>query len=195
MIYSSYRINHTRGIIMRLYEKITLFRKKNGLSQEELAEKIGVSRQAVSKWETGDALPEITKLKALAETFNVTVDFLLDDEKEEFSQQIDPQNFSALDRYVDKIDDCVDNISNKSGTFLKKYGWISGILLIILGLYRTITCVLSILPIFQFSFSAFDTMIPGVAIIFTIFQILIGIAFIVGGIIIIKKFKPKKQKP
>ena len=177
---------------MKLYEKITLYRKKNGLSQEELAEKIGVSRQAVSKRETGDALPEITKLKALAETFNVTVDFLLDDEKEEFSQQIDPQNFSALDRYVDKIDDCVDNISNKSGTFLKKYGWISGILLIILGLYRTITCVLSILPIFQFNFSAFDTMIPGVAIIFTIFQILIGITFIVSGIIIIKKFKPKR---
>ena len=49
---------------MKLYEKITLYRKKNGLSQEELAEKIGVSRQAVSKWETGDALPEITKLKA-----------------------------------------------------------------------------------------------------------------------------------
>lgn len=177
---------------MRLHEKITLFRKKNGLSQEELAEKIGVSRQAVSKWETGDALPEITKLKALAETFNVTVDFLLDEETTEFSQQIQPQSISVLDKYADKIDDCVDNISSKSGTFFKKYGWISGILLIILGLYRTITCVLSILPIFQLNFSAFDTMIPGVAIVFTIFQILIGIAFIVGGVIIIKKFKPKR---
>ena len=177
---------------MKLYEKITLYRKKNGLSQEELAEKIGVSRQAVSKWETGDALPEITKLKALADTFNVTVDFLLDEEKTEFSQPNQIRSVSVLDRYADKIDDCVDNISSKSGTFLKKYGWISGILLIILGLYRTITCILSILPIFQLNFSAFDTMIPGVAIIFTIFQILIGIAFIVGGIIIIKKFKPKK---
>ena len=177
---------------MRLHEKITLYRKKNGLSQEELAEKIGVSRQAVSKWETGDALPEITKLKALAETFNVTVDFLLDEETTEFSQQIQPQSISVLDKYADKIDDCVDNISSKSGTFFKKYGWISGILLIILGLYRTITCVLSILPIFQLNFSAFDTMIPGVAIVFTIFQILIGIAFIVGGVIIIKKFKPKR---
>lgn len=177
---------------MKLYEKITLYRKKNGLSQEELAEKIGVSRQAVSKWETGDALPEITKLKALAETFNVTVDFLLDEETTEFSQQIQPQSISVLDKYADKIDDCVDNISSKSGTFFKKYGWISGILLIILGLYRTITCVLSILPIFQLNFSAFDTMIPGVAIVFTIFQILIGIAFIVGGVIIIKKFKPKR---
>ena len=174
---------------MRLHEKITLFRKKNGLSQEELAEKIGVSRQAVSKWETGDALPEITKLKALADTFNVTVDFLLDEEKTEFSQQNQPQSISVLDKYADKIDDCVDNISSKSGTFFKKYGWISGILLIILGLYRTITCVLSILPIFQFSF---DSSISGFAIIISIFQSLIGIAFIVGGVIIIKKFKPKK---
>ena len=132
------------------------------------------------------------KIKALAETFNVTVDFLLDEETTEFSQQIQPQSISVLDKYADKIDDCVDNISSKSGTFFKKYGWISGMLLIILGLYRTITCVLSILPIFQLNFSAFDTMIPGVAIIFTIFQILIGIAFIVSGIIIIKKFKPKR---
>ena len=174
---------------MKLYEKITFYRKKNGLSQEELAEKIGVSRQAVSKWETGDALPEITKLKALADTFNVTVDFLLDEETTEFSQQNQPQSISVLDKYADKIDDCVDNISNKSGTFFKKYGWISGILFIILGLYRTITCVLSILPIFQFSF---DSSISGFAIIISIFQSLIGIAFIVGGIIIIKKFKPKR---
>lgn len=174
---------------MKLYEKITLYRKKNGLSQEELAEKIGVSRQAVSKWETGDALPEITKLKALADTFNVTVDFLLDEETTEFSQQNQPQSISVLDKYADKIDDCVDNISSKSGTFFKKYGWISGILLIILGLYRTITCVLSILPIFQFSF---DSSISGFAIIISIFQSLIGIAFIVGGVIIIKKFKPKR---
>ena len=60
---------------MKLHEKITAYRKKCGLSQETLAEKIGVSRQAVSKWETGDALPEITKLKALADCFGVTVDF------------------------------------------------------------------------------------------------------------------------
>ena len=152
-----------------------------------------MSRQAVSKWETGDAQPEITKLKALADTFNVTVDYLLDEEKTEFSQQNESRSLSTFDKYVDGIENCVDNISGKSTTFFKKYGWISGILLIVFGLYRTIICSLSILPIFQFSFSAFDTMLPVVAIIFTIFQILIGIAFIVGGIAIIKKFKPKKS--
>lgn len=178
---------------MKLYEKITLHRKKNGLSQEELAEKIGVSRQAVSKWETGDALPEITKLKALADTFNVTVDFLLDEEKTEFLKQSEQPSVTVLDKYADKIDNCVDNISNKSGTFLKKYGWLSGILLIILGVYRTITCIFSIIPFFQFNFIGTDSMVSGVAIIFTVFQILVGVAFIVSGIFIIKKFKPKKN--
>ncbi len=177
---------------MKLYEKITLYRKKNGLSQEELAEKIGVSRQAVSKWETGDALPEITKLKALAETFNVTVDFLLDEEKTEFLKQSEQPSVTVLDKYADKIDNCVDNISNKSGTFFKKYGWISGILLIILGVYRILACIFSIAPIFQFTF--IDTsMVTGFAIIASVFQILVGVAFIVGGIVIIKKFKPKKN--
>lgn len=175
---------------MKLYEKITLYRKKNGLSQEELAEKIGVSRQAVSKWETGDALPEITKLKALADTFNVTVDFLLDENKAEFLQQSDSPSVSVLDKYADKIDDCVDNISNKSGTFFKKYGWLSGIVLILFGIYRIVINIFTIAPIFEFNF--FDSSISGFALILSIFQILIGIAFIVGGIIVIKKFKPKR---
>ena len=174
---------------MRLHEKITLYRKKNGLSQEELAEKIGVSRQAVSKWETGDALPEITKLKALADTFNVTVDFLLDEGKTEFLKQSEQPSVTVLDKYADKIDNCVDNISNKSGTFFKKYGWVSGVLLILFGIYRIVINIFTIAPFLEFNF--FDS-ISGFALILSIFQILIGVAFIVGGIIVIKKFKPKR---
>lgn len=59
---------------MKLQEKILYLRKKSGYSQEALAEKLGVSRQAVSKWENGDADPEISKLKMLAELFHVTTD-------------------------------------------------------------------------------------------------------------------------
>jgi DNA-binding XRE family transcriptional regulator len=47
-------------MIMKLQDKILYCRKKAGLSQEQLAERIGVSRQAISKWETGDAVPEIS---------------------------------------------------------------------------------------------------------------------------------------
>ena len=59
---------------MNLAGKILYCRKKAGLSQEALAEKLGVSRQAVSKWETGDAVPELSKLVLLAKAFDVTTD-------------------------------------------------------------------------------------------------------------------------
>lgn len=62
---------------MKLSEKIYYCRKKAGKSQEALAEELGVSRQAVSKWETGEAEPEIKKLRLLAEVFGVTTDWLL----------------------------------------------------------------------------------------------------------------------
>lgn len=60
-----------------LSEKIYALRRKSGLSQEQLAEKIGVSRQAISKWEGGLSTPELDKLKALSECFHVTLDELV----------------------------------------------------------------------------------------------------------------------
>ena len=56
-------------------------RKYHSLSQEELAEKIGVSRQTLSKYETGESLPDIEKCKALADVFGITVDDLISYEK------------------------------------------------------------------------------------------------------------------
>ena len=56
-------------------------RKYHSLSQEELAEKIGVSRQTLSKYETGESLPDIEKCKALADVFGITVDDLICYEK------------------------------------------------------------------------------------------------------------------
>ena len=67
---------------MTISEKIYRCRKANGLSQEELAGLLGVSRHSVSKWETGDALPEIGKLLPMAKSFGVTTDWLLDEGKE-----------------------------------------------------------------------------------------------------------------
>ena len=60
-----------------LSENIYALRRKSGLSQEQLAEKIGVSRQAISKWEGGLSTPELDKLKALSECFHVTIDELV----------------------------------------------------------------------------------------------------------------------
>ena len=59
-----------------LAERIYSLRKERGLSQERLAEAVGVSRQTVSKWERGAAEPELEKLRALAEVFGVSLDSL-----------------------------------------------------------------------------------------------------------------------
>ena len=64
---------------MELSEKIVRLRKKNGWSQEELAERLNVSRQAVSRWEGGTALPDAVNVLQLSRLFGVTADYLLND--------------------------------------------------------------------------------------------------------------------
>ena len=70
-----------RSELPMLSEKIYMLRRKNGLSQEQLAEKIGVSRQAISKWETGVSVPELEKLKALSICFQITIDELMGEQQ------------------------------------------------------------------------------------------------------------------
>lgn len=67
---------------MILADKIIRLRKKNGWSQEELAEKMNVSRQAVAKWEGAQTIPSMEKILQLGELFGVTLDYLLKDERE-----------------------------------------------------------------------------------------------------------------
>ena len=65
---------------MALSEKLYELRKKSNLSQEQLAEKLGVSRQAISKWESGKAVPESDTLISISKYFDVTLDYLMKEE-------------------------------------------------------------------------------------------------------------------
>ncbi len=67
---------------MILADKIVDLRKKNGWSQEELAEQLGVSRQAVSKWESAQSVPDMGRVVQMSELFGVTTDYLLKDQME-----------------------------------------------------------------------------------------------------------------
>ncbi|MBR0451208.1 MAG: helix-turn-helix transcriptional regulator [Oscillospiraceae bacterium] len=69
---------------MILADKIIENRKRNGWSQEELADKLNVSRQSVSKWEGAQAVPDMKKIVQLAELFNVSTDYLLRDDIEAY---------------------------------------------------------------------------------------------------------------
>ena len=65
---------------MILAEKIMKLRKQNGWSQEELAAKLNVTRQSVSKWESRASIPDLDKILKLSELFGVSTDYLLKDE-------------------------------------------------------------------------------------------------------------------
>ena len=67
---------------MILADKIIALRKKAGWSQEELAEQLGVSRQAVSKWEGAQSVPDMERILQMSKVFGVTTDYLLKDELE-----------------------------------------------------------------------------------------------------------------
>ena len=65
---------------MELNEKIQILRKNKNMSQEKLADKLNISRQAVQKWENGESLPDISNLIQLSNIFNITLDRLLKDD-------------------------------------------------------------------------------------------------------------------
>lgn len=79
---------------MILADKIILERKKNGWSQEELAEKLGVTRQAVSKWEGAQTTPDLQRILEMSKLFGVTVDYLIKDEMdaEEYAPGMETDN-------------------------------------------------------------------------------------------------------
>ena len=93
---------------MTFGEKLKKARKESGLSQEQFAEKISVSRSAVAKWEAGNGMPDINNLKVMAQLLDVSLDYLLDeDEKLSFNETkeaIDLDSFEVTGKCRDKRD-------------------------------------------------------------------------------------------
>lgn len=82
---------------MTLGDKLISLRKKSGLSQEEVAEKLGVSRQTISKWETNQTVPELIKAKLLSQLYNVSYDYLI-------SGSDISGDITSIEMIVDEID-------------------------------------------------------------------------------------------
>ena len=116
---------------MKLSEKIYYYRKKMGKSQEGLAEELGVSRQAVSKWETGESEPELAKLRALAAAFGVTVDALLSEDAP--APDAPAADNVAPSRENDNGRTWVDALPGVLGRLVSRYGWLGGVYLAVVG--------------------------------------------------------------
>lgn len=82
---------------MSLGEKLLDLRRKASLSQEEVATRLGVSRQTVSKWETGQTVPELSKVKLLSELYHVSYDYFI-------SSNIDSDGLTSMEALVEEID-------------------------------------------------------------------------------------------
>lgn len=76
---------------MSLAEKMIELRKQNGLSQQDLADRLGVSRQAISRWETGAVQPLADSVRGLAQVFQVSTDYLLNDDLDDPTPLHPPQ--------------------------------------------------------------------------------------------------------
>ena len=119
---------------MTLSGKILYCRKRAGLSQEALAEKLGVSRQAVSKWETGEAVPELSKLVLLAAAFGVTTDWLLSESEPEPEPVEPPANSAAGTAESAPGANWDESVTGVIGRLIRRYGWLYGVYTALAGL-------------------------------------------------------------
>lgn len=120
--------------VMILADKIINLRKKNGWSQEELAEKLGVTRQSVSKYESAQSIPDLDKILKLSEIFGVTTDYLIKDEleEEEYVPSQMQENESESDRSVHKV------TMEMANEYLQIIDWSAG-----KTAFATMLCILS----------------------------------------------------
>ena len=86
---------------MKFYEKLIILRKKALLSQEELAEKLDVTRQTISKWELGQSKPDIDKLQMMSKLFEVDINTLTDEEV--FLEEVKEEKTEKVDKKINNI--------------------------------------------------------------------------------------------
>ena len=115
---------------MEFNNKLYELRKQKGLSQEELANRLNVSRQTVSKWEVGESLPDMEKLVAISELFDISLDELVLDKavkKEEAQEQVvKSELYSDIKEHV-----LTEDNKKKAKKGLKIAGIVLGVLLLI----------------------------------------------------------------
>ena len=122
---------------MTLCEKLQNLRRAAGLSQEQLAEQLGVTRQAVSKWETGEGKPDIDNLLPLAKLLGTTVDYLLDDGADEPRTETPPHT-QPQSQSVGR------ELWEQLKAFGRRWGWLGGYAIAAIGAVRLVTIVATI---------------------------------------------------
>lgn len=116
---------------MTLGERIAYYRKKAGYSQEGLAERLGVSRQAISKWETGEATPDAERIIALAAALGISTDTLLLGKEEPAAN---PYTEAETVRQPAPTPEWLDHLPRHIGRLFREKGYIAGYIVAAQGL-------------------------------------------------------------
>ena len=179
---------------MTLSEKLQTLRKSAGLSQEQLAERLNVTRQAVSKWETGEGKPDIDNLLPLARLLNTTADYLLDETADE------PCGSESCAEDAPRTESVGHELWEQLKAFGRRWGWLGGYAIALVGAVRFII-TLAVLFAGGTALGGFmhaDFGMAGMATGFGLAYYVIGIvqlavyaAMIVGGIALARWLKRK----
>lgn len=124
---------------MNLPKKLSFLRKEKGLSQENLADEMNVSRQAVSKWESGNVMPSLDNLIYLSKLYGVTIDSLIDDSQDLPSESAPPEPVPA-----EPVPPESPRMEHPAFTFIKKYGWLTAFLLAMVVILILVACLLNL---------------------------------------------------
>lgn len=176
---------------MNLSNNLKKIRKDNNLSQEQLAEKLGVSRQSVSKWESNQAYPEMDKVLQICQMFNLNVDELLNQNIKEVKEKKESKNNinKYLDDFLNFITKTVDMFSSlKFKDKIKCLFEQCIIIFLILLLFLIIGSICSFIILNIFNFLPYEIYLP-------IFNLLRGlyviVAIIIGTVIFLHVFKTR----
>lgn len=155
---------------MILADKIIKLRKQLGWSQEELAEKMNISRQSVSKWESANSIPDLNKIIMLAEIFDVSTDFLLKDEFETFDTINESKEPSTIQVSLEQAGKYIESKIEISALVTK------GVML----------CLCSVIPLFFFLAMAetgrlnlTDDIAAAIGVVSILVMIAIGVSFFI----------------
>ncbi len=180
---------------MNFAERILYCRKKALLSQEELANKLGVSRQAVSKWETGESIPDMNNLAALAEIFQVSLDWLIKGEEKQPCEEA-PKGKAPFEERLPKF----------LGNMVKRFGWLAGVRMAIAGamfLFVGVIANVSVKSMFSnrggFAGSFFEEQFSSFAqnnpvTVMSYFIMGLGIVILVCGVVLTIVLKKKSKE-
>ena len=173
---------------MKFGDKLLGLRKKNGLSQEELAEKLGVSRQSVSKWESNNAYPETDKIVQICNLFSCTMDDLINDEITDI-KQIERKEKNNISTYIDSFLEFITKTINMFSDMKFSSGLKCVIEMIIVGLLLALLGNV-LVGISSSVISNLFSMIKGYMVIYKVIHSILAVVwFIVEVIILVHIFK------